>query len=135
MDRVIVVPTVPHSGTHFMRDHLLAGLDTYVRHPYDEELPKLEELIDAGNPVIVPVRLFGRLEESWRRHGKDPENFAGLSLLEWKERVHGLCDRAGSLGFLLNIEIPGLRRLQLDDINFDLGLELETDWPIIRQAA
>ena len=128
---MIVVPTVPHTGTHFMRDHLLAELDCYVRHVHPSDEPKLLELLEAGNPCIVPVRDRWSVLESWIRHDKDPRAFCGLSLPEWFEALDALIWPYSPL--LLAIDNPEIRDEQLAMINNTLGTVLTTDWPIVRQ--
>jgi hypothetical protein len=132
---IIVVPSVPHSGTHFLKDHLLHGLETWVRHPYPVEQPKIIELLDAGNPAIVPWRDPDAVRASWLRRGKDPNNYAGWSLTRWYEEQAKLLRPYIDIGdiAILNIDNPEVRDDQLERINYQLGLELKTDWPVIRR--
>lgn len=128
---MIVVPTVPHTGTHFMRDHLLADVECYVRHPHPLDEPKLRELLEAGNPCLVPMRDRWEVTVSWIRHDKNPGNYLGWSLPEWFEQLDALIWPYSPL--ILHIDDLAARDHELAIINNTLGLELETDWPIIRQ--
>lgn len=133
---MIVVPTVPHTGTHFMRDYLLAGLETHVAHPYDHEIPKIYALLEEGNPCIIPRRRRIEVERSWIRHGKDRAKFAGRSLDDWLLVQEGIATMAliDSRLFYLDLDLPGVRDKQLLAINTGIGLHLDArGWPIIRQ--
>ena len=128
---MIVVPTVPHTGTHFMRDHLLAELECHVGHPYPADQEKFYELLEAGHPCIVPTRRPWDVLESWIRHGKDPRDFGGYSLPEWYDVQAGLVMDYDPL--YLAIDDIVMRDEQLAMINNTLGTVLTTDWPIVRQ--
>ena len=131
---IIVCPTVPHTGTHFMADMFQrCDVSAIVVHPYPDQLPELEKLIDEANPVIVPARRRIDVQKSWIKYGKDLENFAGRSLGEWFEVQRKLVQ--GALTYYLDIDEPAIRVHQLALINKDLELNLVTDWQPIRQAA
>lgn len=130
---MIVVPSVPHEGTHFMRDHLLAELETWIRHPFVEEQPRIRELLDGGAPCIIPRRNEFSVAESWARHGKNITQFAGWSLREWwQQQAELVAPFAGNV-FYLNLDDEALRDEQLSIINNTLGTVLTTDWPVVRQ--
>ena len=87
---MIVVTSVPHSGTHFVAHHLLEELPNkrslgyfsppapttgkYVCHTYDESMQDLTNALDNGNPCIVPIRHPLKVAVSWKRRGKDPND-------------------------------------------------------------
>ena len=127
---MIVVPTIPHTGTHFMRDHLLAGHEIYCRHFYENELAKIMELM-REHPAIIPMRKKAAVARSWERYGKDLDDFGGWSLEQWFTVLDKVLMPFEP--YILNIDKPGVRDEQLARINEELGLELVTDWPILRQ--
>lgn len=103
-------------------------------HPYPDQIPELERLIDDGNPVVIPHRRPATVRASWIKYGKDPDGgFAGMTIGEWFNVQIALADRTADT-FYLDIDIPNLRELQLNMINAAFGLELETDWEPVRQA-
>ena len=119
-----------------MRDHLLQGVEALVVHPYQSELPRIYDLIDAGAPVIIPRRDLDQVIASWRRHGKDLKDFAGRSLDGWMFLQDCLAVYATveSQAFYLNIDHPETRDQQLAVINRELGLSLDArGWPVIRE--
>lgn len=134
---MIVVPTIPHTGTHFMRDHLLKGVESMVWHPYDEDLDKIYNLISGGAACIIPRRDLDQIVASWQRHGKNVDDFAGRSLDEWLYVQNSIAVHAAAKSqlYYLNIDHPGARDRQLAAINRNLGLSLDArGWPVIRQA-
>lgn len=129
---MILVPTIPYTGTHFMRDHLLAGLETDVRHIWDNRMEKWAERIAAGHPIIVPLRHPINVAMSWKRR----EHLGGsrlrvMNLPDWWRRLSGMIDPARP--YYLPLDLPHRREACLDNINKNLGLELATDWPVIRE--
>jgi hypothetical protein len=131
---MIIVPTVPHTGTHFVKNLLAdTGQELYVRHVYPAEIERLEYLLNQGHPTIVPSREPDAVIASWLRYGKDPENFAGMSLLEWWKLLDGLVMMRQNV-YLLHLDNPELRDLELATINFELQLELATDWTPVRET-
>lgn len=130
---MIVVPTVPHTGTHFMRE-LLQGHEIHLRHVYLDEIEELDELLAAGNPAIVPRRPTARVLTSWLKYDKDPRDFAGMSIDDWFKMQHVVLEGVDQV-YYLNLEDAGIRDEQLAIINQELGLELTTDWKPVRQAS
>ena len=132
---IIVCPTVPHTGTHFMHK-LLAGVDVervVIVHPYPDQVAELKALVMSGNPCIIPLRHSDDVRASWKKYGKDVHNFAGMTIEEWYIALYGIADAAVKL-FYIEIDSPDRRDVQLAEINHKLGLELETDWEPVRQA-
>lgn len=131
---IIVCPTVPHTGTHFMRELLLeAEVDRVVLvHPYPDQVDELRQLFLEGAVCIIPVRDPARVFCSWIKYGKNPDDYAGHSLDEWMAIQADLALEARA--YYLHIDKPGVRDLQLEEINRELGLDLVTDWEPVRQA-
>jgi hypothetical protein len=101
-------------------------------HPYPDQLPELERLIDDGNPCIIPRRDPGQVFASWCRYGKNPDDYANRTLDEWMAVQAALALRG--VTFFLDIDQPGVRDVQLAEINRELDLDLVTDWQAVRQA-
>ena len=101
-------------------------------HPYPDQLPELERLADAGEPFIIPSRNRADVRSSWIKYGKNLYEFAGSSLTEWFDIQEELALRA--VTFWLAIDKPGVRDVQLAEINRELKLNLVTDWEPVRQA-
>jgi hypothetical protein len=115
---------------------LLAGADVdhvVLVHPYSDQLPELERLADAGEPFIIPARDPGQVFSSWIKYHKNPDDFAGRSLDKWMAVQAELALRAWT--FYLHIDKPGVRDLQLAEINEKLELDLVTDWEPVRAYA
>lgn len=127
---MIVIPTIPGSGTHFMRDHLLADQETYCRHISEKELPRLLELM-AKHPAIVPLREPDAIRATWERLARD--NHAGWDLDKYIETMNDVVLPRAT--HRLNIDMPNIREEQLGQINTDLGLHLTTDWRVLRGRA
>ena len=122
----ILVPTIPHTGTHFMRDHLLKepGL-ARVEHIYPNSCVDLEAIAKVS-PTIIPLRHPLLVAESWKRRAKDV-----FELPMWWSNLVTYFDPHGP--FYLCLDKPEIRDGQLADINRDLEMELETNWPVLRE--
>jgi hypothetical protein len=136
---VILVPTVPHTGTHFVKQ-LLEGVDDFVnvKHPYPgKEFNLVLGYISDGHPCIIPRRQRGHVIDSWRKYGKDIHDFAGWSLDRWLQVRDALALCASEAGgcYWLDIDLVSVRDEQLRIINSVFELNLVTDWRPVRQAA
>lgn len=100
-------------------------------HPYEDQLPELRQLFREGAACIIPVRDPARVFCSWIKYGKNPDDFAGRSLDEWMVVQADLALETRT--YYLHIDEPGVRDLQLADLNGALGLDLVTDWQPVRQ--
>ena len=100
-------------------------------HPYPDQLPELERLADDGEPFIIPSRKLYDVRSSWMKNGKNLYDFAGMSLDEWFDVQEKLALQA--VTFYLAIDKPGVRDVQLAEINRELKLNLATDWKAVRQ--
>jgi hypothetical protein len=134
---IIVCPTVPHTGTHFIRDLLqhaprAPGIERIlVAHPYPGNRDGLRKLVTDGNPVVLPRRDPDAVRGSWIKYGKDLADYAGASIDEWFRIQTEVI--AGGAAFFLDLDQPGRRTWQLNIINMALGLDLVTDWQPVRQ--
>lgn len=127
---MIIVPTIPGTGTHFVRDHLLAGKKVYCRHITEAELPKIIELM-AEHPAIVPLRKPENVRQTWDRLARD--NHGGWHLDQFYQALNEFILPLNP--YLLHLDLPHLRDLELRMINVGLELHLETDWRVIRGNA
>jgi len=129
---MIVVPAVPHVGAHFMRQLLVGtGHQIHLEHPYPgAATERIRDHLLAGHPCIMPLRHPIRVAHSWKRYGKDLEDYAGASFAQWWG-VMGLVMPFDP--YYLALDAPLVRDQQLANINNNLGLELATDWTPVRQ--
>ena len=136
---IFVVPTVEHSGTHFIVHHLLRNYpvgtldqiqDTkdvvYFGHMGQKKYKwdkMMDVMLDRECAIITPLRSLERIVVSWERRRKD------LKCLEKELEI--LVDIIDPLDpFYLPIDADN-RDLYLNDINDYLGLHLKTDWPVV----
>lgn len=129
---MILVPSVPHTGTHFVRDHLLAGCPVPVKceHIYPNSRVDLERIAgQAGVTTIVPLRHPMAVALSWKQRGKE------LALLPdyWRRLVTHI-DRHEPC--YLPVDHP-CRDAFLDRLNARLrarhDFEVQAgDWPVLR---
>lgn len=128
---MIVLPTIPGSGTHLMRDHILAGIETYCRHPYPEEIDGLIDKLNEGWLCVVPVRPFEDIAATWARRGRDPDGFGGWTLAQWYQVQQDLVAPYDPI--LINITEPDLRDAQLEILEDKIGVKLPHDWPVVSE--
>ncbi len=137
---MVVIASVHHTGTNFVWQHLLNGM-TQVGMNYDpsgRNRPPKNAFVrihcDFGQyqylewwcrqfPVIVPMRHPLTVAESWKARDKD------LSPLpaQWnilKNEVHQYNP------LYLPIDHPD-REAWLDAIRRKLGIQIQTDWPVV----
>lgn len=127
---MIVVPTIPHTGSMFVVQHLLGHLPrirnpkrgdgVFFAHVYPERMAEILSLRD--HPAIVPIRNPAAVAMSWKGQGWDLSQLWVL----WDEmlKVH----KAFSPYYLPIDHVS--REARLAEIN-ELGLKLKTDWPIV----
>jgi len=118
----ILVPTVPHTGTRFMRDELLVGIEgVYVQHVRPPEMDDLIRYAEQAEAVIVPIRHPIHVVESWKVRSQPlevlPIFWDNLSLI----LVH--CEP-----LMLPMD-QSSRDDYLKIINDSLGWSLQTSWP------
>jgi hypothetical protein len=118
---LILIPTVPHTGTHFMRALFKGQHKIQLDHIWPERTAMWRELLHKGHPIVVPMRHPFEVAESWKRRGKDPLEIPEL----WRLLVQEI-DKYNPQ--YLCLDVPLLRNGQLKAINNRLHLNLATDW-------
>ena len=132
---MILVPTVKHTGSHFVSDHLLAEYDqaplkgpipkgqvVVMDHVYTHKLPLFRKLINRYDPVIIiPIRHPKVCAMSWCERGWEltPDFF-----LMWENIMTFKGDKV----FYLPLDVDD-REEWLKKINDGTDLVLSTDWP------
>lgn len=130
---VILIPTIPHTGTKLLADSLLFEFEHNALinkpkngqkiddHIYPEKITRWKELMQEY-PAIVPLRHPIKCAVSWERRNRD----LGEMVVMWYILVEQL-DQFNP--HYLPIDSPK-RNQYLNRINQSLGLKLSTDWPI-----
>lgn len=124
---MILVLSIPHTGTHFVRDHLLADYECEALHIWPDQREIWFERMLTVDKVIVPIRHPIEVAKSWKRRGKNPQE-----LPTWWRLLTGVVDPAKPR--YLALDQPGVRNWQLADINLNFDLDLKTDWPVVREV-
>ena len=125
---VIVVTSVPHTGSQFVTQHLLAGAglsspnDFYFQHVEDTTVPLMRKLMRDGWPCIVPMRHPSKVAGTWTGRGLELYTLRNY----WRRLILAI-DPLGPL--YLPIDVPN-RQDYLDLINEATCLDLKTDWPV-----
>ena len=122
---MICVPTVQHSGSLFVVDHLFGGRDNVVfRHFGQPAFEQLFEHIDGRN-IIIPLRKLKDIATSWSGRQSNPHHLdRDIKLLI------AFCEKYDP--YFLPIDHEN-RQDYLDVINEGLSLSLTTDWPVINK--
>lgn len=128
---MILVPTIPRTGTHFMRDHLLVGHAKHVDHIWPDNMDAWVDEISEGHPIIVPLRHPFEVAQSWKRRESGRNPLKVMDLPDWWRRLSGMIDPARP--YYLPLDLPAERELALAKINCNLELKLRTDWPVLRE--
>lgn len=118
----IVVPTIPHTGTHFIRDHLLSAHEHHVEHLWPLSRVTLAELA-ANHRTIVPLRHPMLVARTWKSQNKDIKElpdwwYALIQYIDPHEPAYLPLDSPQRDGFL-------------QDLNRQLDTMLSTDWPVL----
>lgn len=127
---MILVPTIPSTGTHFMRDHLLVNEQKVVDHIWPADMDRWADRMQGIKSIIVPLRHPWKVALSWKARessGRPPV----IDLPMWWRNLVGRIDPVRP--YYLPIDQVELRDSCLENINVNLDLELRTDWPIVRQ--
>ena len=138
---MIVVPSIPHTGTHFVRDHLLRNLPEmiHVEHcwpQWDDERKfytysaELENKLIDARAILIPLRRPRNIASSWIRRGKPL-----IELPRWYLVVFWILERFRTKAFLLPIDDTVRRHRFLEYFCEHTQLELDTSWPIVREAS
>lgn len=137
----VVVASVPHTGTRFVFEHLLKGRHRCGEHPCDDGFSvyhtdgrhKKRLIALAGQfPTIVPMRHPAKVAQSWAvNRSKNPDYYAPDRL---RAAFHSLVTDIDPLKPLyLPIDAPN-RDEYLAKINAELGLGLDTGWPVVGES-
>lgn len=119
---MIVLPSIRHTGTRFMRD-LLKRQEFISRHIGEKFLDDLEPHIN--NNIIIPMRKLNKVIHSWEKRQ--------LNLNELHSAFSILADRYHDRAFYLPIDADD-RDERLKALNAKFGLDLTTDWTLIGTA-
>lgn len=136
----VAIATVPFTGTNFT-----AKIFTdrgYYRANYDEPVEgdvvrvahcikpgtvdAAQRLVQDGIPLILTCRHPYRVEESWRRQGRNTRDL--IAAFENLIRLSGLTD------FFLCVDYDG-KREQLAHISESIGIPLDTKWCVINSKS
>lgn len=125
----ILITSIPHTGTHFCRDHLLAGRSFHITHfIWEFEQPAHTEKICAWMamlPTIIPMRHPLAVAVSWKRRMRPLEQLP-LAFQTLELRLDPLKP------LYLPLDTPK-REAFLDEIEKAIGGDpLPRDWPVIR---
>lgn len=124
---MILVPSVPHTGTHFMRDLFKGKQEIHLDHILPSTMDAWRVLFEQGNAAVVPMRHPFLVAESWKRRNKDPLHLPEL----WHLLVEVIDPYDPQY---LCLDKPETRNAQLKAINERLDLNLTTSWPRICEA-
>ncbi len=120
-----LVPTIPHTGTHFIRDHLLAKQEHYVQHLWPKSRSILGQMA-AVHQTIVPLRHPILVARSWKSRQKNIHELPDY----WYALIQYIDPHRPSY---LPLDSPH-RDTWLKRLNNDLGTQLATDWPSMVDA-
>ncbi|MCP4317736.1 MAG: hypothetical protein GY789_17385 [Hyphomicrobiales bacterium] len=136
----VVLISVTHTGTNLLEDILknggfsrfpleggprdVEGDAYYVGHVLHMNHSRQAEALGREIPVICPLRHPYRVEESWKRRGKN--------IGEMVDAFRDLVGRSSGANFL-PVDIPG-RNYWLERLAGVLGRDLATDWPVKRSV-
>ena len=126
---MIVVTSVPYTGSQFVTQHLLGGAglsspnDVYFQHVENGTTPMLRKRMLDGWPCIVPMRHPLKVAGTWTGRGQSLHTLWD----SWRRLILAI-DPLGPL--YLPIDVPN-RQTYLDAINEEILVELKTDWPVI----
>ena len=129
---IVVVTSIPHTGTQFVWNQILGWLGPEIRNParsqnkhgkiwIHSEPGRLDELATLSDyPWIVPMRHPLRVGESWKGRSKNLDKLVELYRIQQK-----FINKFDPL--YLPIDATN-RQYFLDKINERLGTLIETDW-------
>jgi len=126
---MIIIPTIPHCGTRFLTEYLLpkAGYsedDIWFRHVYPANIAEICDMAKK-HKTIMPLRSPENCALSWKKRGLPASEMyslylAGLMLLHRFPQI-----------LVLPID-SDVRDAYLGVAMLRLGVEIETDWPIVK---
>ncbi len=142
---IVVVASVHHTGTHFLFEHLFDGWHRYnmgydcISEPHGNGIVRihcdhqqsqyLPRWLDSHR-AVVPMRNPFAVATSWKAREKDLDGFGSLM-----EKLNSQWDCLKKMvqpynPIYLPIDAPD-RENWLAALNKELGLELQTDWPVV----
>lgn len=124
--------SVPHTGTRFMvellqaagltRTHEFWGNGDFIQVHFDGK--QNHPLIYRENGlVIIPLRRRDRVEESWRRRERNPNELASM----WTEMEDFSKSYPGHI-FYVHIDDETRRDREIQELSEQLNLYLIPDW-------
>ena len=138
----IVLISVMHTGTHVLKrifdDAGFTGVgighsppdwcvDAYRHgHVLTMNCSMLAIRLGETMPVVCPLRHPYRVEESWKRRGKE----IGPMIAQFRE----LAGKFAPMAHVVPVDGPE-RDHWLDQLSGVLGRDLKTDWPIVRSIS
>jgi hypothetical protein len=146
---IILLPTVKHTGSHFVLNQLLKDFiridlknakkqiceiekdGCFNGVVFDHLFPhkmKLWEKLFEKHRAIIPIRNKHEVWKSWRKRSNEPDRDLFDQMWEIVENL----DKYDP--FYINIDNQEIRDKQLDFINKELKLKLNADgWPVVRK--
>ncbi len=120
--------SVPHSGTHFVRYHLLKGFGStlHAEHIWPGREHDLATMA-RKRPTIIPLRHPVSVAQSWKDRGNQAKKLGELRDF-WARLIEYIDPHNPNY---LPLDSPA-RAMYLDDFNNRHGYGLTTDWPIVR---
>jgi len=137
---ILLLPTVKHTGSHFVLKQLLPDFEqmnlkdidnldpdkniVIFDHLYPSKMDLWEPLM-AKYPAIIPLRNKQDIMESWERREEPIDDFFDQWQILGRMRKYKV--------YFINLDAPKFRRMQLRRINQELDLNLDPGkWEKIR---
>lgn len=135
---VIVIPTVEHTGSRLLANHILHHLSCVNLHSTHDDDCKFYEHVSSKNidifidisklyATIIPLRHPMRCAWSWEQRQKPLKRY----FEQWDLIIKNAEELNASY---LRVDLKE-RNEDLDKINKRFNLELETIWPYVGEAA
>lgn len=122
---MIIIPTVQHTGSLFVVDHLFGGRDKVVfRHFGQKNFKDVYNHIDGRN-IIIPLRKLDKIIESWAGRQSNPYHLDRdiALLIDFAEKYNP---------YFLPIDHER-REDFLKTISKAFKIDLQTDWPVVNK--
>lgn len=147
---IILLPTIKHTGSHFVLRQLLKDFVRIDLKGAEDFIETFGEFGDKNNgvifdhlfphkrslwnkfldkyPIIMPLRNRHEVWKSWCSRSDEPDRELFNQMWWIMEDI----DKHNP--FYINIDNPDIRDSQLSDINLNLKLNLDAgNWPVIRK--
>ena len=119
------VTSIPHTGTFFVRDSLLAGEESTAAHFWNQHLAECLDMM-VTHRTIVPLRHPILVARSWKSRHRDLSALPAL----WAQMLLQIAPLEPAF---LPLDSPS-RDEWLGALNVRFGTAFETDWAIFRSA-